>query len=336
MTQRTFLRPRRLASITIAIGMSVAVAVLSGCSASPATSASTASGATALRFQASWVNDAEFMGYFLAVDKGYYSDAGLDVIYTSGGPAVIPESTLLAGTADIALTSPDTTISAITGQDAPFVIIGAQYQQNPLGVVSLTKNGITGPNDLVGKTVAVPDVSRLAFDAMLTINNIDPKTVTVVPYAYDPTPLIAGEVDATVDFVTNVPFSIEQLGEKASSFTLYDAGFKIPTDTVVVTKDFLASNKPALKAWLQASVKGWTENFVDTAAYPKTLENTWFKGTGRTVANEEWFNAAQKPLIESSSGMFKMTPESIADTIASLAAVNIVATPDMFDMSLFD
>ena len=316
----------------MAIGISVVVAMLSGCSTSPATT----SGRTALRFQSSWENDAEFMGYYLAVDKGYYKDAGLDVTYTSGGPAVIPESTLLAGTADIALTSPDTTIAAITGQDAPFVIIGAQYQQNPLGVVSLTKSGITGPKDLIGKTVAVPDVSRLAFDAMLTINKIDPKTVKVVPYAYDPTPLVKGEVDATVDFVTNVPFSIEQLGAKASSFTFFGAGFKIPTDTVVVTKDFLAKNKPALKAWLQASVKGWTENFVDTTAYPKKLKNTWFKGNGRTIANETWFNAAQKPLINSTGGMFKMSPASIADTVASLAAVKIIATPKMFDMSLFD
>ena len=106
-----------------------------------------------LSMQAAWVNDAEFMGYYLAVDKGYYSAAGIDLKYVSGGPSVIPESTLLAGKADIALTSPDTTISAIVNQGAPFVIIGAQYQKDPLGVVSLTKSGIKGPKDLVGKTV---------------------------------------------------------------------------------------------------------------------------------------------------------------------------------------
>jgi ABC-type nitrate/sulfonate/bicarbonate transport system substrate-binding protein len=87
-------------------------------------------------------------------------------------------------------------------------------------------------------------------------------------------------VDATVDFVTNVPFSIDQLGAKASSFTFYDAGFKIPTDTVVVTKDFLKTHRAKLKAWMQATVKGWTENFVDTAKYPATLKQTWFKGNG--------------------------------------------------------
>lgn len=323
---------RRLAWLAVTASATV---LLSACSSTTG-SESANDALTPLTLQSAWVNDAEFMGYYIAQDEGYYTDAGIELTYLSGGPSVIPESTLLAGDADIALTSPDTTISAIVDQGAPFVIIGAQYQQNPLGVVSLSSSGISGPADLVGKTVAVPDVSRLAFDAMLTINGIDPAEVTVVPYAYDPTPLVSGEVDATVDFVTNVPFSIEELGAEADSFTFYEAGFRIPTDTVVVTRDTLENNRDALKAWLAASAKGWEENFADPDAYPPKFENTWFSGTGRTIANEIYFNNAQKPLIENADGIFKLSDEAIQDTIDSLAAVGITATTDMFDMSLFD
>ena len=67
-----------------------------------------------LTMQAAWINDAEFAGYFLGMDQGYYTDAGLDLEYLSGGPDVIPESTIIAGRADLALTTPDTTIKAIT------------------------------------------------------------------------------------------------------------------------------------------------------------------------------------------------------------------------------
>ena len=63
--------------------------------------------ANPLAFQASWVNDAEFMGYFVAADRGYYTAEGLDLEYLSGGPDVIPESTLLGGRADVTLTTPD-------------------------------------------------------------------------------------------------------------------------------------------------------------------------------------------------------------------------------------
>ena len=72
--------------------------------------------ATPLIMQAAWINDAEFAGYFLAMDKGYYTDEGLDLTYLSGGPDVIPESTIIAGRADLALTTPDTTLKAIVDQ----------------------------------------------------------------------------------------------------------------------------------------------------------------------------------------------------------------------------
>ena len=69
--------------------------------------------ASPFTFQASWINDAEFAGYFLALDKGYYAAEGLDLTYLPGGPDVIPESTIIAGKADLALTTPDTTVKAI-------------------------------------------------------------------------------------------------------------------------------------------------------------------------------------------------------------------------------
>ena len=77
-----------------------------------------AAAATPFTFQASWINDAEFTGYFVAIDQGYYTAEGLDLTYLSGGPDVIPESTLIAGKADLTLTTPDTTVKAIVDQGA--------------------------------------------------------------------------------------------------------------------------------------------------------------------------------------------------------------------------
>lgn len=311
------------------------VLVLTACSSSddPAID-ETADELIPLSFQASWINDAEFMGYFIAIDEGLYEEAGLEVEYLSGGPNVIPESSVISGAADVALTSPDTTVSAIVDQGAPLKIIGAHYQQNPLGIVSLAESGISSPADLVGKTVAVPDVNRIAFDALLTLNDVDASTVTVVPYAYDPTPLLTGEVDATLDFVTNVPFTIEQEGATAVAFTLYEYGYRIPNNTIVVTEETLESQRDELIAWLSASREGWVENFVDPAAYPPTFENTWFAGTGRTMENEVFFNTAQQQLMEAEAGYLSMTEESIQDTIDTLALIGIEATPEMFDLSL--
>ncbi|MEI6797649.1 MAG: ABC transporter substrate-binding protein [Pseudomonadota bacterium] len=292
--------------------------------------------ATPLNFQASWLNDAEFSGYYVAMDQGYYSAEGLDVAYAAGGPDVIPETTLVAGKADMTLTTPDTTIQAITTQGAKFKIIGAQYQKNPVGIVSLAKNPLKTPADLVGKTIAVPPVNTISVQAMLKMNNIDPASVTIVPYEYDPTPLIKGEVDGTLDFVTNVPYSIKLAGEEATSFLLYDFGYTLFNDTVVVTEDTLKAKRKELVAWLRASRKGWAENLTDPAAWPPKWKDTYFAGNGREIDNEIFYNTAQKPLIDSDKGIFSMSEEAIAANIAALGAVGIAATREMFDTTLLE
>jgi len=290
--------------------------------------------ATPFAMQAAWINDAEFAGYFLAMDQGYYTAEGLDLTYLPGGPDVIPEATIVAGRADLALTTPDTTIKAILEQGAKFKIIGAQYQKNPIGIVSLAKAPILTPADMVGKTIAVPPVNTISVEALLAMNGIDRASVNIVPYAYDPTPLIKGEIDASLDFTTNVPYTIKTMGEEAVSFLLYDFGYTIYNDTVVVTEDILAAKRKELVAWLRASRKGWDENNADTTLWPPKWADTHFAGTGRSIENEVFFNTAQLPLMLNPDGIFAMTEEGIAANIEALSKVGIAATREMFDSTL--
>lgn len=292
--------------------------------------------ATSFTMQAAWINDAEFAGYYVGIDKGYYSSEGLNLNYLSGGPDVIPESTIIAGRADLALTTPDTTIKAIAEQGAPFKIIGTQYQKNPIGIVSLKSNPINSPAELIGKTLAVPPVNVISVEAMLKINGIDRAAVNIVPYAYDPTPLIKGEIDASLDFTTNVPYSISQQGVEATSFLLYDFGYQVFNDTVVVTEETLKSKRNELVSWLRASRKGWEDNLRDPNIWPPKFADSWFKGTGRSIDNEVFFNNAQKSLIENDGGIFSMSEESIQANLDSLAKVGIKGSRDMFDTTLLE
>jgi ABC-type nitrate/sulfonate/bicarbonate transport system substrate-binding protein len=169
---------------------------------------------------------------------------------------------------------------------------------------------------------------------MLKINGIDKRSLRIVPYAYDPTPLIKGEIDASIDFTTNVPYTIEQAGKRAISFLLYDEGFTIYNDTVVVTEETLKTRRKELVAFLRASRRGWEENLKDPSAWPPKFAESWFKGTGRTIENEVYFNKAQKPLIEHPQGVFTMTEADIAKNIEALAQVGVKATRDMFDTTV--
>lgn len=292
--------------------------------------------ATPFTMQSAWINDAEFAGYFIGLDQGYYAEEGLDLTYLPGGPDVIPESSIIAGRADLSLTTPDTTIKAIVDQGAPFKIIGAQYQKNPIGIVSLAKAPILTPQDMIGKTIAVPPVNTISVEAVLAINGIDRSQVNIVPYSYDPTPLVRGEIDGSLDFTTNVPYTIETMGEEAVSFLLYDFGFTIYNDTVVVTEETLRTKRPELVGWLRASRRGWVENFEDPDLWPPRWMDTWFAGTGRSLENELFFNRAQQPLMDSPEGYMAMTEEGIEANLEALARVGINGSRDMFDTTLLE
>jgi len=280
--------------------------------------------------QAPWVNDAEFIGYFVALQNGWYKAEGLDLVYQPGGPDIIAEGTLLSKRADIALTPMETTANLVVRDHAPLKVIGTQYQKSPLGVVSLRKSQINNPQDLIGKTLAVPPANILTVEALLKLNHIKKSDVKIVPYQYDPSPLLRGEVDATIDFVTNVPYAIEQAGGVPSSFLIYDFGFKVYNDTVVVTDETLRERRHDIVAWIRASRRGWDENFKDPAHYPPQFEGTYFKGTGRTVQNEVFFNRAQESLIKTPAGVFSMTEADINANIESLRSIGINATREIF------
>lgn len=294
-----------------------------------------AAGTTPLNFQSIWINDPEFMGYFIAIDEGYYKEEGLEVNYIPGGPDVIPPASLLTGKADVALTSLMETASAVAEKGAPFKIIGAQFQKSPDSVISLESSGIKSIKDLPGKTVACPPLSLGTFNVLLGLNGVDPSTVTIVPYAFDPTPLATGQVDAVVDFMTSLPYIVEQTsGKKANYILFYDSGLPFGQDFVTVTEDTLKNRRKDLVGFLRASRKGWDEDFRNGATYLKKYEDTWFKGNGYTPGASEYHSKVQNPLMQHPNGVFALDDAAIEHNIATLEKVGIKVPKEMFDNSL--
>ncbi len=290
---------------------------------------------TPLNFQSIWINDPEFSGYFIALDKGYYTAEGLEVNYIPGGPDVIPQASLLTGKADIALTSLIETASAVSEKGAPFKIVGAQFQKSPDSVISLEATGIKSIKDLVGKTVACPPLSLGTFKVLLGLNGVAEDQVKIVPYAFDPTPLATGQVDAVVDFMTSLPFIVEETsGKKASFILFYDSGMPFGQDFVTVTEDTLKNRRKDVVAFLRASRKGWNDDFADPLKYTKEFENSWYKGNGYTPGAAEYHSKIQIPLMQNPKGVFTIDDESIEKNIASLEKIGVKANKDLFDTSL--
>jgi ABC-type nitrate/sulfonate/bicarbonate transport system substrate-binding protein len=288
-----------------------------------------------INFQSTWLNDPEFIGYMLAIDKGYYAAEGLKVNYIPGGPNLIPEGSLLSGKGDIALTNMITTAKAVVEKGAPLKVIGTQYQKSPMGLISMASANIKEPKDLVGKTVAVATLSMATFVAFIKLHGIAQDKLRIVPYAFNPAPLVNGEVDVVFDFVTQLPFLAEKAsGKKVTYFLMHDFGMQLYIDLVVVTEQTLKTRRADLVKFMRASIKGWKENFEDPLKYPVLFHETWFKGSGGTVDSENFFNSTQLPLMEGPKGFFAMTEEGIQLNLEALSKVGVETKRDLYDTTL--
>lgn len=291
--------------------------------------------ATILSMQSSYINDAEFIGYFIAMQRGYFRARGVELRYQPGGPDIIPESALLSGKAELALTDIDTTVSAITRQGAPFRMIGAQFQRNPMGVISLAEKPVHAPKDLADRTLSVSPVSMALVRAFLRINGLPPGSVRIVPdLQSDPTALLTGVVDAALGFVSDYPFVVMQHGRKPVTMLLGDHGMPQFIDMVVVTEQALRTKRAALVQWLAASRKGWNEDFRDPTLYPRLFHDSWLRPSGRPVAYDTFSNLAYQRLMTAPAGIFSMSEADVARNIEALGRMGLRATRAMFDTTL--
>ena len=105
------------------------------------------------------------------------------------------------------------------------------------------------------------DSNASVFAALLNANGIDPDDVEVVPVDFDPTPLMNGEVDGFMAYLTNEALTVELAGYEITNLPYAENGVPYVAETYTVTDQYLAENKDLLKAFLIAEIKGWTDVF---------------------------------------------------------------------------
>jgi ABC-type nitrate/sulfonate/bicarbonate transport system substrate-binding protein len=341
-------RSRRL----VAAAAATAVLALAACSSGDGGASDDSFGEISVQY--SWIKNEEFAGEFYAYENGYYDEAGFDSVIGVSGPDT-GVAKLLSGTVQVALSDAASIGAAIAEQDAPLKIIAATFQKNPFTIVSL-KDGadIATPEDLKGKKIGVQDSNASVFAAILNANGISPDEVEVVPVDFDPTPLMNGDVDGFMAYLTNEAITVELAGYEVTNLAYAENGVPYVAETYSVTDEFLAENKDLLKAFLVAEIKGWTDTFkkpVDetvalivkyydeaASANAEGLEAVFGaldpEKTGLGLAAEQLLISTDETVA---NGLFTISDALKEQTIASLEAAGWEASvDDLFDTSIID
>lgn len=330
--------------LTAGIAMTAAALLLAGCASTPesAVTESAPSALGELTMQLPWILNSQFIGEYLAVDEGYFAEAGLDGVNLVPGPSS-GVSEVLSGAADLAMTDAMTVGTIVASEDAPLKIIASTYQKNPYSILSLdTPDAIRAPEDLIGKKIGVQDVNMLLFNALLTANDISPDEVEIVPVGYDPSPLVLGEVDGYMSFLTNESVLVRAEGHDAVDMAFADNGLPFVADAIVATDDMIASNREALKAYLVGAIRGYSEALRDPQKGIDLMMANSGNDLGLDAENELLCaEAANTQLIVTDetekNGLFTTSTSLQEQTIATYAAAGItVSAADVFDMSLLD
>ena len=166
----------------------------SGGSAAPAGECETT---TPVKLQLQWFTQAQFAGYFAAIDQGFYAAQCLDVTIVEGGVDIVPQQQLADGAVDFALSwVPKALASREAG--ANIVNIAQIFQRSGTLQVSFKDKGITSPADFAGKKIGNWGFgNEFEIFAALTKAGLDPAAdVELVQQQFDMAALLAGDIDA--------------------------------------------------------------------------------------------------------------------------------------------
>ena len=216
-----------------------------------------------------WKPQAQFAGYYIALEKGFYRDHGLDVAIIPGGPAIDPVDQLTSGKVDFALSFLTGAITA-AAEGVPLIDIGQIVNRSSLMIIA-RKSVVKDRDDLDGKRVSLWGMSfRSAYLGYFDTAGIEP---VILPQYYSVNLFLQGGADACAAMEYNEYNTISQAGvdpDELTTFTMRDVGFGFPEDGIYTLAATARERPDVCRELVAATLEGWEyarqhpEEAVDT------------------------------------------------------------------------
>lgn len=223
-----------------------------------------------------WYPNANHAGLFLALERGYYAEEGLQPeFYTPSDPTTVLQ-TVGAGRDAFGI-SYQTDLLLARAAGVPVVSVLALVQQPLQGIMVLADSGITRPADLVGKAIGYPGIpSQEAFlSTMLASDGASMDDVELVNIGFDLVPgVVSGRVDAALGaFWTHEPILAEQEGFATEMLRVDEWGVPPYYELIIVANEGdLAAQRERIEGFLRATRRGYEDAIADPEAALAALQ----------------------------------------------------------------
>jgi NitT/TauT family transport system substrate-binding protein len=249
-----------------------------------------AQGMTGLSEQLGWLANAQMAGDFVAVGKGYFKEADIDLKIQPGGPNIDAVQIVAGGRIPMGNVSSVAVLVTARSHGLPVKAFGTVLQKHPFAFIFMTKSGIHTPHDFIGKTIGIQATARPLLEAVLAKYEIPSDKVKVLFVGGDTHPLVTGQVDIITGWIIDAPQieAVRQAGS-FSYFPLWDLGIKLYAYTYFTTDRVLSERKDVLARFLSASARGW----LYAAEHPDEAVDLVMKqttGLDRTLELQTWKN----------------------------------------------
>jgi NitT/TauT family transport system substrate-binding protein len=245
-----------------------------------------------------WVPQAQFAGYYVALEKGIYRKHGLDLSILSGGPQSPSLDLLKEGKADFATLWLSTGIQART-QGVRLVNIAQMVQRSALMLVAKKSSGIRTPQDLNGRKVGLwGPIFQVQPRAFFRKYNLE---VKVIPQSFSVNLFLRDGVDAASAMWYNEYHTILAAGfnpDELTTFLFHEHGLNFPEDGIYVLEDRFHQDPQLCRSFVKASIEGWEQAFLDPReTLDMVMKNLKREYIPATRVHQKWMLERMKDLM---------------------------------------
>ncbi|MBU0721137.1 diguanylate cyclase [bacterium] len=214
-----------------------------------------------MSLQLQWLDQFQFAGYYVAKEKGFYRDVGLDVELLQFDNTISTVESVLSSKATYGIGRSSLIIDRSNGKE--IVLLASAFQSSPSVLIATKQSNIKTVLDFVGKRIMMTNdaVSSVAIQAMMNSNGVLTNKTIKQKHSFDVDDLINQKTDLMASYISNEPFL---LNEKGIEYTIFDPksyGFDFYSDILFTSANEIKNHRQRAISFTEASVRGWIYAF---------------------------------------------------------------------------